>query len=108
MASATTGAGLSTLLSSVVLVPLDRSFAGALLLMNLRRLLHETLHLALWTAFVAAMIMLLYAVSAAPWIRLKEDIRFFAERIDAWLLDGRTLHAYELDDYPLLLATLWM
>jgi 4-amino-4-deoxy-L-arabinose transferase-like glycosyltransferase len=101
------GAGADTLNPFVAGLAVLAVFAGALLLMNLRRLLHESLHLSLWMAFVAAMAMLLYAVSAVPWMRLKEDIRPFAEHVDARLPQGATLHAYELDDYAPLLATLF-
>jgi 4-amino-4-deoxy-L-arabinose transferase-like glycosyltransferase len=82
-------------------------FACALLLMALRQFLHETLHLSLWTASVAALVMLLFSIMAVPWMRLKEDIRPFAQRIDAAMPPGETLVAYGLDDFAPLLATLF-
>jgi hypothetical protein len=82
-------------------------FCGALLLISLRKPLRESVHLALWTGFLAAMVMLLYAIAAVPWIRLKDGIRPFAQRIDAAAPDGATLFAYSLEDYAPLLATLF-
>jgi 4-amino-4-deoxy-L-arabinose transferase-like glycosyltransferase len=60
-------------------------FFAALLLLSLRRRLHETLHLGLWTGLIVAMAVLLYATCAVPWMRLEDDIRPFARRIDAAL-----------------------
>lgn len=82
-------------------------FSGALLLMSLRRRLHVPLHLALWTGFVAAMTMLLYATTAVPWMSLNEDIRPFAQRIDDRMPVNSRLVAYSLDDYAPLLGTLF-
>jgi 4-amino-4-deoxy-L-arabinose transferase-like glycosyltransferase len=82
-------------------------FFAALLLLSLRRRLHETLHLGLWTGLIIAMAILLYATCAVPWMRLKEDIRPFARRIDAALPTDIPLVAYGLDDYAPLLGTLF-
>ena len=82
-------------------------FSGALLLMSLRRRLHQTLHLTLWTGFVVAMTMLLYATTAVPWMSLKEDIRPFAQRIDDRMPANSRLVAYGLDDFAPLLGTLF-
>jgi hypothetical protein len=82
-------------------------FCGALLLMALRRRLHETLHLTLWTGLVVVMAMTLYATCAVPWMRLKEDLRPFAQRIDAAMPPGQSLIAYSVGDYAPLLAVLF-
>jgi 4-amino-4-deoxy-L-arabinose transferase-like glycosyltransferase len=82
-------------------------FSGALLLMALRRRLHETVHLGLWTGLIVCMGMILYATCAVPWIRQHEDIRPFAERIDDAVPEGQALVAYGLDDFAPLLATLF-
>lgn len=82
-------------------------FSAALLLMSLRRRLHQTLHLALWTGFLAAMAILLYATTAVPWMNLSDDIRPFAQRIDDKMPERSRLVAYGLDDYAPLLGTLF-
>ena len=82
-------------------------FSGALLLMSLRRRLHQTLHLVLWTGCVAAMAMALYATTAVPWMSLNEDIRPFAQRIDDRMPAHSRLVAYGLDDFAPLLGTLF-
>ncbi len=82
-------------------------FAGTLMLVSLRRRLHEAVHLALWTALIAVMAMVLFATCAAPWMRLKEDIRPFAESMDAAMPEGGTIVAYSIDDYAPLLASLF-
>ena len=82
-------------------------FSGALLLMSLRRRLHQTLHLVLWTGCVAAMAMALYATTAVPWMSLSEDIRPFAQRIDDRMPAHSRLVAYGLDDFAPLLGTLF-
>jgi 4-amino-4-deoxy-L-arabinose transferase-like glycosyltransferase len=82
-------------------------FVGALWLMSVRRQMKEATHLAIWTGFVAGMAMLLYATAAVPWIRLNEEIRPFARRIEEVVPRDAVLVAYGLDDYSPLLATLF-
>lgn len=82
-------------------------FTSALLLFSQRKRLHETMELSLWSALLVAMVMLLYATAAVPWIRLKEEIRPFARQIDAIAPKDTPLVAYGLDDYAPLLATLF-
>ena len=101
------GRGSDTLHPAIAGLIVLLVFSGALLLMSLRRRLHETLHLALWTGFVAAMAMLLYATTAVPWMSLSENIRPFAHRIDDRMPEGSRLVAYEVGEYAPLLATLF-
>ena len=75
--------------------------------MSLRRRLHQPLHLALWTGLVAAMVMLLYATTAVPWMSLNEDIRPFAQRMDDRLPANSRIVAYSVDDFAPLLGTLF-
>ena len=82
-------------------------FSAALLLMSLRRRLHQTLHLVLWTGLVAVMAISLYATTAVPWMSLNEDIRPFAQRIDDRMPANSRLVAYGLDDFAPLLGTLF-
>ena len=79
---------------------------ASLCLMQLRRRLHETLHLTLWTGIVAAMAMINMAAVAMPVIKRSDNIRPFAEQIDA-RLGGERLIAYNLDDYAPLLGVLF-
>ena len=81
-------------------------FGASLCLMQLRRKLHETLHLTIWTGLVAVMGILLMATVAMPAMRKEDNIRTFAERIDDHLA-GKPLLAYSLDDYAPLLAVLF-
>ena len=78
----------------------------SLCLMQLRRKLHGTLHLTVWTGLIAAMAIILMSTIAAPMIREKDDIRPFAEAIDE-KLNGQRLLAFDLDDYAPLLAVLF-
>jgi 4-amino-4-deoxy-L-arabinose transferase-like glycosyltransferase len=80
--------------------------ATALCLMALRRKLHETLHLTIWTALNTAMAMVLLASVVAPVVRGHDDIRPFAEEIDD-RLNGQRLYAFNLDDYAPLLGVLF-
>ncbi len=82
-------------------------FVGALLLISLRRRLHESVHLALWTALTFVMAMLLYATTIVPFMRLRENIRPFAQAIDDKMPPGERLHAYSLGDFAPLLGTLF-
>jgi 4-amino-4-deoxy-L-arabinose transferase-like glycosyltransferase len=82
-------------------------FGGAWALMSSRRLLRETMQLALWTGLIAVMGMLLYACSAVPWVRLRERARPFASRIDAGVTDNAQLIAFGTYDDAPLLATLF-
>ena len=79
---------------------------ASLCLMQLRRRLHETLHLAIWTGIVAALGMIIMATIAVPVMRQHEDIRPFAEQIEE-RRNGQQILAYELDDYAPLLAVLF-
>ncbi len=78
----------------------------ALCLMHLRRRLHETLHLTIWTGLIAVLAMVLMATVAAPVMKRYESIRPFAEQIDA-RLNGERLYAFDLDDYAPLLGVLF-
>ncbi len=82
-------------------------FSGALLLMALRRRLHETLHLTLWTGLVVVMAMCLFAICAVPWMRLHDELRPFAQRIDDAVPAGEKVVAYSVGDFAPLLATLF-
>ena len=83
------------------------AFCAALFPLSLRRRVRQSVYLAVCTASVVAMAMLLYAIAAVPWMRLNEGIRPFAKRIDAAAPDGVPLIAYSLEDYAPLLATLF-
>jgi hypothetical protein len=83
------------------------AFCAALLPFSLRDRVRKSVHLAVWTGSIAAMAMVLYATAAMPWMRLKEEIRPFARRIDHAVPAGTTLYAYSLEDYAPLLATLF-
>jgi 4-amino-4-deoxy-L-arabinose transferase-like glycosyltransferase len=82
-------------------------FAGALLLIFQRKRLNEAVHLALWTALLAAMGMLLVATCAGPWMRLQDDLRPFAAEIDKTLPPNTRLVAYSMDDFAPLLAAIF-
>ena len=101
------GKGADALHPAVAGLALLLIFSAALLLMSLRRRLHQTLHLVLWTGLVAVMAISLYATTAVPWMSLNEDIRPFAQRIDDRMPANSRLVAYGLDDFAPLLGTLF-
>jgi 4-amino-4-deoxy-L-arabinose transferase-like glycosyltransferase len=78
----------------------------SLCLMHLRRRLHDTLHLTVWTGLIAAMAMIVMATVAMPVIQTHDNIRIFANQIDD-RLDGAPLYAFNMDDYAPLLGTLF-
>ena len=98
------GVALSPVLALAAVLPV---VAGVLLLRSCRRDLREVVRLSLGTGLVAAMGLTLYAVCAVPWIRLHEELRPFAQRIDASVPSGGPLLAYSVGDYPPLLAVLF-
>lgn len=101
------GRGADALHPAVAGLILVLIFCSALLLMSLRRRLHQTLHLTLWTGFVAVMTMLLYTTIAVPWMSLNENIRPFAQCIDDRMPANSRLVAYSLDDFAPLLGVLF-
>jgi 4-amino-4-deoxy-L-arabinose transferase-like glycosyltransferase len=80
--------------------------ATSLCLMALRRRLHESKHLAIWTALIAAMAMVVVAAIANPVIRERDDIRPVAKEIDV-LLGGQRLYAYRTEDFAPMLALIF-
>lgn len=97
-------ADISPALAVALILPV---FCGALLLMALRRRLHEPLHLTLWTGLVVVMAMCLFAIVAVPWMRLHEELRPFAQRIDEVVPEGKKVVAYSVGDFAPLLATIF-
>jgi 4-amino-4-deoxy-L-arabinose transferase-like glycosyltransferase len=81
--------------------------SGALVLFLLRRRMHETVHLALWTGLIAMTGILLYSCAVVPWVRLKETVRPFAGQIDEVAADRGEVIAYDTWDDAPLLATLF-
>ena len=79
---------------------------ASLCLMQLRRKLHETLHLAVWTGMLAGMGMIVMSAIGGPMIREKDELRPFAQEIDD-KLNGQRILAFDTDDYAPLLAVLF-
>lgn len=80
--------------------------ATSLCLMALRRRLHESRHLAIWTAMIASMSMIVVAAVADPVIRERDDIRPVAREIDEQLA-GQRLYAYNTEDFAPMLALIF-
>lgn len=106
MASAS-AQGLPVLHAGLAVASILPVFCGALLLMGLRRRLHESLHLTLWTALVVVMAMTLYAICVLPFVRKEDNLRKFAQQIDEFVPADKPLIAYSVGDYSALLGVLF-